>query len=787
MSHHAAFGNSTIMNHYAHGYVLMPILYSLERKGIWSLIRNRRTLSFAELVAITGAAPGYLNIALRIGEAVGLIAHDEALIRWVDQDGVAERLSGLDPALFGLYALDPIAYLTHATEARWTFAIDALERRGRGSEQDWFREFTDGIVAIPLLVGLNRLAATATATSGPVDLSDISPVAKHEVQRLFAWFHWSDGIEASSLALTDVGRWVCRNALNYSLGLSYRPLLNQIDALIFGDSRTLFARLDAFENHVDRTLNVLASGSMHKTYFRSVADTVVRLFEDERFEQQPACIVDTGCGDGSLLAELYRRIRDDSPRGRVLHTFPLTMVGVDYNPASLAATHRTLTEKAVPHRVLHGDIGDPDGLRAALREAGIDDPARPLLHVRSFLDHDRPYRAPTTPSRAPTLVPAGLHATRDGAIVAPQDVQDSLIEHLSRWRAALNERDALLVLEVHALEARLAFEARHDSISLHFDPLQALTGQLLVSAKAFVYATAAAGLHTAELVRFPKHDGMTRITFQHLLPVDYQIRFATHEDVPLLAQLGAAQLNLPPAEAALLVQQRLQRFPEGQFVVETGGAAPTIEAVAYVNRSDLAAPVRGLADAIDQPAGRALRLVDLHAVAGRLDHWHDVLSTFLARLMYVDPSYDRLIQVSPHPSTASLPGDGAHLAAGQFQTPDGARHTLLSLERHPARPGPGAAAPLTLGQARELIDQTLLTIVTVSGDDPGNATSLLDLGLDSLEITQIVHRLNQRLAKKISVSDVFRHNRLDLLAQLLVKRSGTEPAIPLAAGTRDPG
>ena len=112
-------------------------------------------------------------------------------------------------------------------------------------------------------------------------------------------------------------------------------------------------------------------------------------------DQQPSIVADTGCGDGTLLLRLYRYVRERTRRGKQLETRPLLMVGVDFNEESLVATAKTLREAGVPFETMFGDIGDPEpiheGLCSRFGARGKDD----ILHVRSFLDHDRPYVAPT--------------------------------------------------------------------------------------------------------------------------------------------------------------------------------------------------------------------------------------------------------------------------------------------------------------------------------------------------------------------------------------------------------
>ena len=120
-------------------------------------------------------------------------------------------------------------------------------------------------------------------------------------------------------------------------------------------------------------------------------------FDELPLDEQPSIVADTGCGDGTLLLKVFMHVRDHTARGRQLAARPLLMVGVDFNEASLVATAKTLREAGVPFETMFGDIGDPEpiheGLCARFGAHGRDD----ILHVRSFLDHDRPFIPPSRP------------------------------------------------------------------------------------------------------------------------------------------------------------------------------------------------------------------------------------------------------------------------------------------------------------------------------------------------------------------------------------------------------
>jgi hypothetical protein len=190
---------------------------------------------------------------------------------------------------------------------------------------------------------------------------------------------------------------------------------------------------------------------------------VKRIFDETPLPEQPLVVADMGCGDGTLLKTIYLYVKAHTERGRRLDDYPLTMCGIDFNDSSLHETGVTLTAAAVPHGLMSGDIGDPIPMQAAL-EARFGVTRDQVLHVRSFLDHDRPFIAPAKPSEP--LIERALDAASDaayvdngssGELISPSRAFYSLVEHWERWAACLGSH-GLLVLEVSNLDVVSTYE-----------------------------------------------------------------------------------------------------------------------------------------------------------------------------------------------------------------------------------------------------------------------------------------------------------------------------------------
>jgi hypothetical protein len=319
-------------------------------------------------------------------------------------------------------------------------------------------------------------------------------------------------------------------------------------------------------------------------------------------------------------------VRDRTLRGKHLEQRPLLMVGVDFNKASLLATAKTLSGAGVPFETMFGDIGDPEtihnGLCSRFGARGTDD----ILHVRSFMDHDRPYLEPTDEGISASALEGesdAAYVRSDGAMLTRALTYRSLVEHASSWPsnpsspefepevgrlpgyvqpshkpdhsrdphphqmrrwASVAGRHGLLLLEVHSLTVSDTAQFRAETTSLHFDALQSWSGQMLLPVQHWQLALAHAGLlPDANLLCYPKGSPYTRITLQRLVPAPCAgFRLATLSDLPQLLELEA-QWDAPflcSSEATL--RQRIELEPSGQFLAFGGDG--TLLAAIYTQR-----------------------------------------------------------------------------------------------------------------------------------------------------------------------------------------------------------
>jgi hypothetical protein len=403
----------------------------------------------------------------------------------------------LQQALFEGPAAAVQPLLRHlARRARQRWRIDAGEGAVAEAIGRQLRMHLDGAIAGPCVVALARGGVLEQLQRGPVDMDDLAgnTASLACIFDLLATLGW---VSASSqrLSLTPAGDYVAQIATSYGVTVSYVPTLLQLPALLFGNPR--LPRVDDHGNEalVDRGMNVWGSGGAHSTYFKGVDEVIIDIFS-RPIAQQPHGICDMGSGDGTFLAHLYGVVRDRTPRGRMLDTHPLVLVGADYNKLARRVTSRTLRRAEIPvFAVVPGDINRPASLAGELEKRGID--SHELLHVRSFLDHNRPYTwlgASARGSRRGESTGAFVYR---GALLGADEMEENLVRHLRRWKPYIG-RFGLLVLELHTLPP--ATVARHldRTPAIAYDATHGYSDQYLVEAPVFLRCAREAGLVTDE-------------------------------------------------------------------------------------------------------------------------------------------------------------------------------------------------------------------------------------------------------------------------------------------------
>ena len=194
-----------------------------------------------------------------------------------------------------------------------------------------------------------------------------------------------------------------------------------------------------------------------------------------------------------------------------------------------------------------------------------------VLHVRSFLDHDRPYVAPKRDADAFRMYARGVYVRNDGDVIAPKTMLQSLVEHLERWSDAVGFH-GLCVLEAGQLPPLVAGYEMERCVSLAFDCCQTLSHQYLVPLPQWLVCAAAAGLFpdAHSLRTFP--ESVSRIMLSHFKPRGYKIRHATLDDLDAVVALEAGCRGLELRTPRSVLEKRLKERARFNFALHEGGA-----------------------------------------------------------------------------------------------------------------------------------------------------------------------------------------------------------------------
>ena len=522
-----ALVRATVFGHLA-GIVLAPTVKALADRKVFDLFGTSSPwLDLDQIMEYTRGNRGYLRVALRLLTACGWLRqrlgdHQSLAYQLTPEGRIAVQVA---PALYGqAVSFIPKAvfledFLFGSSDAPVLPSLQALvakatERWGIRSSADsatakvygQIRTHLDGMLVGPAMVAFARGGVLEQLEQGPGSLERIAG-NRTSVGHLFDLLATQGWLERDRtvVRLTSCGQYAAQIATSYGVTVSYLPLLNAVSTLLFGNPRIPRVDDGGVELLVNRGMNVWGSGGAHKTYFKKVDEIVAEIF-NRPIERQPQGISDMGCGDGTFLEHLYSVVKHRTARGTVLDKHPLILVGVDFNKVARRAAKQTLRRsECATYHVIGGDINRPAQLASDLEELGLD--IHDLLHVRSFLDHNRPYSPPAN------YVPGTRRASSTGAFchlgqeIAPDELEENLVRHLRRWAPYVG-RFGLLVLELHTLPPELTAANLERTPAVAYDGTHGYSDQYLVELPIFLECAQEAGLQADARYqcRFPASD-----------------------------------------------------------------------------------------------------------------------------------------------------------------------------------------------------------------------------------------------------------------------------------------
>jgi hypothetical protein len=519
---------ATIFHHLA-GIVLAPTLTALYNKGVFKFFQtSSKEMRLDEIAHISNGSIGYLRVAFRLLVSCGWMRQRKDLrghvLYSLTPEGrvavsfaplYAEVASFIPKAIF----LEDFLFGKPEETFLLSFASLVMQSKNRwgilGSSdatvekvQSQVINHLDGMLVGPAMVALARkgIFSQFEQEGSPVHHSKLTGHEKSlsYVFDLLAAQAWVLRRQ-DSYQMTPEGHYAARIAAAYGVTVSYLPLLRVLGSLLFENLRVSGFRRAGLEHLVNREINVWGCGAAHKNYFKRT-DEIIRNIFNRPLDRQPGGICDVGCGDGALLEQLYIVVKNQTIRGQVLEAHPLVLIGVDVSKTARKACSQRLLRAGIPtFHVIPGDIGRPGQLASDLQELSLN--IHDLLHVRSFLDHNRAYIPPAhymPGTRTGKSTAAFVHLGEE----IPSDVlEENLVQHLRCWTPYIS-KFGLLVLELHTLPPEVAAANLDRTPAVAYDAIHGYSDQYPVESEVFLECAREAGLVANEeyQTRFPSSD-----------------------------------------------------------------------------------------------------------------------------------------------------------------------------------------------------------------------------------------------------------------------------------------
>ncbi|HEY4841404.1 MAG TPA: hypothetical protein VIH78_05530 [Terriglobales bacterium] len=508
---------AVVFGHLA-GIVVAPTVKALWDRRVFDLFGvANEWVDFDRIARETRANRGYLRVALRLLAACGWlkqrvdngaapryamtlegrIALNTAPLLYGEVLSFVAKAVFLEDFLFGASdrpVLPSLQELVRRSKERWGLEPDADPVVNRIRNQ--IREHLDGMIIGPSMVALAR-ADILSQLERPVDIDAVAAnrASLNCILDLLAAQGWvaleSNARDKNLVTLTACGRYAAQIATSYGVTVSYLPLFDNVSTLLFGNSRIPRMDESGVELLVNRGMNVWGSGGAHRTYFKKVDEIIVEIF-NRPLNLQPRGICDMGCGDGSFLEHLYFAVKNKTERGKVLDRHPLIIVGADFNKVARRVAKQTLRKAGIPiYHVIPGDINRPAQLASDLEELNLD--VHDLLHVRSFLDHNRPYIPPASWAGATRTGKSTGAFAHLGEEISCDVLEENLTRHLRRWAPYVG-RFGLLALELHTLPPEVTAANLSRTPAVAYDGTHGFSDQYLVELPVFLEAAKEAGL-----------------------------------------------------------------------------------------------------------------------------------------------------------------------------------------------------------------------------------------------------------------------------------------------------
>ena len=507
------------------GVVTAPIVACLMKNEVISYIIEKETILLSEITEEFKANEGYLNVALRS------LASQDFLKYEIDNNEDIITISATENTTFlqkySLLYLKVTHFLQQSVDIKDQIKkssfIEEFKQLCSGVKNNFGVEFSnnpqekniqlqilkhlEGCIVGPVIVYLGMkgmfhkyfMETSFQAAEFHKNATNFEAILDFLVH--LGWFTKNK----SNYKFTETGIYFAKRAASYGVTISYLPLFNKMEDLLFGNATKIRETKEGEDEiHVDREMNVWGSGGSHSNYFKVANEFIIKIF-NQPIHLQPKGVLDMGCGNGAFIQHIFETIERYTLRGKMLEEHPLFLVGVDYNEAALKVARANLINNDIWAKVIWGDIGNPELLAKDLKD-NYDIELSDLLNTRTFLDHNRVWNAPKNIPTNKESNSTGAFAYR-GKRLSNDLVEQSLKEHLELWLPYI-QKNGLLIIELHSLDPKITAENLGKTPATAYEATHGFSDQYILEVDVFMEICKKVGLTSQkELFRkFPNSD-----------------------------------------------------------------------------------------------------------------------------------------------------------------------------------------------------------------------------------------------------------------------------------------
>ena len=472
------------------GIVIIPTILSLSKNGIIKKILKTRQVCLNDFLKNKkNIQSGYLNVALTTLASLGILKksinkndstyrltpYGKDYLKLIDYYNIFNELKinlynfiSNDISSDGLYShIDLVNNYLHKDSS----TLSSLYKKNNNITYR-IAKHIEGVIIYPAILFIAHQKGTKE------DIIDLEKFIKGILSK------------DKNFNIDDTYQYILSRAKSYGVTASYQPILSNLDKTIFSNENLIYKRkIDEKEIHVNRRLNVWGSGGAHKTYFNKI-DTIITDIFNSPIESQPKGIADMGCGDGMFLEHIYMLISQKTLRGKHLDKYPLLIVGADLNQEALDVASTKLKKSNISSNFLISDISDPVRYKHDLKNL-FDINIKDLLHVRSFLDHNRIFKKIEKSSDYPYKTSCAY--AYKGNLIDSDDIISNLVYHLSQWETHISTH-GLLILELHGINPTVTSKNKFKTPTIAYETTHGYSDQFIVEYDIFLKCAKAAGL-----------------------------------------------------------------------------------------------------------------------------------------------------------------------------------------------------------------------------------------------------------------------------------------------------